>query len=292
MPPTVNLTVIPTGGAVRIDLPDYLEQLNGVTDMVLSRAVSGSTGLGAFTMLYSGAVKPIWIDAGDALPEPLDMATSYVWRVADSTGTSQVGPLMPVSSVAPQPDDFTALFIRLMQATVNGLTLPVGWARPQVTTKMPQGGWAAMPFIVVNLDLFQQTDTGIGQGVINPDKNNIWDIWIDAKRVWRVSILCQDAEERDFFRLALVAAFQTILPTVFAPIGMDVRHSIQASSGTDVSEAEGKAPGFYYCDIMMEVDGSFNVAIVTGYGVIPGFAVTATTAPGDVVDHITVPPGA
>lgn len=295
MPPTVNLTVIPTGGAVRLDMPGYVQSpgaSGNITSMTLSRAVSGATGVSAWTTLYSGEPLPVWVDAGDNMPAPLDGSTPYVWQVADATGTTRIGPVVPAPSLTFEQDGLSQLLIRLLQAGVNNLTLPPGVQPVQVTTSMPVGGWQAMPFITVNQDLIQQTDVGIGQDVPNPDESNAWTIWMNCKRIWRVSILSAAAEERDFYRDSLLAIYQVLLATVFAPIGQNVTHTVQAASGNSVDEQEGKSPGFCFSDVIMELNGVFNTHVITGYGIIEKFSVTVTPTGGSgtVTDTIQVPP--
>lgn len=271
--PVVKLFSVPTGGAARFEMPGYLVPPSGVTSMTLSRAVSGSTGIGPWTRLYGGPPLPVYVDAGDSLPNPLAANLNYVWRVTDSTGTTQVGPLAPASSVASGPDYLTNLFIRLLQGGVNNLTFPptipppVG-GPPRITLEMPQQGWQAMPFIVVNLDLIQQTEVGIGEDVVNPTPGNDWTLWSNAKRVWRVSVFSADAQERDFFRDSILTIFRVLKATVFSQIGLNVSHSFQAASGTDAKEWEGHTPGFYYADIMLEMDGVFNATVLTAYGIV------------------------
>lgn len=266
--PAFSAQVIPCGGAIRLDMPAYLLPASGVTAMMLSRAVSGSAGLGAFTTLYSGAPQPVYIDVGDSSPVPLFAASGYVYQLADNTGTAQLGPVYPTPSLVPQADPLSALLIRLLQAGVNNLALPSGFVAPQITTKMPQGGLAALPFIIVNLDLGQQSATGIGQDIPNPNTGNVWTIWVNAKRVWRISIFCQNSEECDYFTSALISIWQVILATVFDQIGVGLTRDIQFSSGTDVDERKGYSPGFYYADIMFTADGVLNTTVITGYGKI------------------------
>ena len=286
--PEVEATVIPTGGAIRLDMPGYLTPPSGVTAYTLSRAVSGSSGLGSFTQLYSGAPQPVYLDVGDMLPQPLDMATGYVYQVADATGTTQIGPITPAPSLLYTEDPLTQILIRLIQAGVNGQQPPAGYGAapyntpPQVTTRMPQGGLAAMPFIVLNLDLIQQTQTGIGQDVPSVSPGNEWTIWVNAKRMWRISVMCANASARDYYRDLLLNVFQVIKPTVFAFIGLDVTSEIQAASGTDADEWEGKVPGFYYADIMLTLNGVLNTTILTGYGTFQGISASADLGAGPV----------
>lgn len=284
--PSVTLTPIPTGGAVALSMDDYFQPAtvltaSGVTSMTLARATSGVTGLSSFTTLYSGAPQPRYIDVGDCLPGPLIAGSGYVYQVTDGRGTTQVGPVYPAPSLVVMADPLNNMLIRLIQAGINNLTLPGGIKPLQVTTKMPQGGLAALPFIVVNLDAGQQSDTGIGQDVpnVNSATGNDWTIWVNAKRMWRISVLSHDVEERDFYRDAIISIYQVIIATVWNLIGVDKTHDIQFTSGPDANEWEGRIPGFYFADIMVTADGVLNTTVITGYGTIEMITATNTADP-------------
>lgn len=264
--PIVNLSVIPTGGAVLLSLPDYLEPPAGVTSVQIYRTV---TGQDANVKIYDGPPPVNFLDVGDLLPGPLEQTVSYTWTVIDNAGRTATDPVVPASSVTTREDWFDNTFIRLLQGGLNGLTLPSGFGPlPTVTTQMPQNGWSALPFVVVNTDLIQQTEVAIGEDVPNPDANNDWTLWANAKRVWRVTIMTINAEQRDFYRDALLVIFRVIKATAFSPLGLDVEHRFQAASYTDANEWEGKTPGFYGADLMLEIDGRFSTAVLTNYGVI------------------------
>lgn len=274
---------VPTGGAVIFSLPDYSASIppSGVTTITISRAVSGSTGLSAFTTIYSGAPCSTFVDAGEALPRPLDPTLAYVWQVTDARGTTQTTPVVPAQSITTGPDYLTNLLIRLLQGSLDSATLPPGFAPPTggrpvlITTKMPQQGLAAMPFIIVNLDLIQQSETQIGEDV-NASRDNNWALFVNAKRIWRVSVFSQDANERDFYRDSLLVFFRVLKATVFSPLGLNVTHSFQAASFTDANAWDGHSPGFYGADLMLEIDGVFNTTILTNYGLIQSIAVNPT----------------
>lgn len=284
--PTVNLSAVPTGGAIMLDLPDYVSPPSGVTDITISIATSGSSGLSAFTGVYSGPPIPKYLDVGDIYPGPLNPTAQYVYQVQDSRGTTQAGPITPAWAIATLPDQLSQIFIRLLQGAVNSMPYPVnlqaplgttGTQRPQVTTQMPANGLQAMPFIVVNLDLVQQHEVAIGEDVAIPNTDNNWTLFAMAKRLWRVTVMCQSADERDFLRDSLMSAFRAFKAYAFSPLGYNVRHSFQANSYTDVHEWEGHSPGFYGADIMLEIDGVFPVTILTDYGLIGAFDVAMST---------------
>ena len=259
--PTVNLYPIPSGGAILLDLPDYVVPPSGVTQMAISIATSGVGGLSAFTAVYSGALLPKYLDCGDAFPQPLNATTEYVYAVSDSRGTTQTTPVIPAYNMTSLPDQLSQILIRLLQGAVSSMPLPAGIQVTRVTTQMPQNGWQAMPFIVVNLDLTQQSEVAIGEDYPQPTADNDWTLYANAKRIWRVSVFSLDAEERDFYRDSLLAVFRVAKATAFAPLGLDVRHSFQAASYTDAKEWEGHSPGFYGADLMLEIDGVFPTAV-------------------------------
>lgn len=280
----LTASVAPTGGAIVLTMPGYMSA-TATGAITLARAVQSDGTLSAFTTLYTGPANGayVWIDAGDGLAAPLSASNAYTYQVTDAGGTVQVGPLTPAPSLQPSVDGLTQLFIRLVQAGISNLTLPPGVQPVQVTTQMPVGGWQALPFVVVNLDLIQQDEVPIGQDMPQPDASNIWEIVTYAKRVWRVTVLSRSAAERDFYRDSLLAIFQSLKSTVFASLGLDNRHDFQAASGTDVNEWEGRSPGFYFADVLMTISGPMSVALLTGYGVIQSFVVTPTVAPATTV---------
>lgn len=264
-PLTMTAMVIPTGGAVLLEFPGYFPVLPRATELTISRSIDGS---GVWTVIYDGPPVGVFLDVGDGSPKPLDPTTAYLWQAEDYSGTAVVGPLTPASTFINLPDQLTQILIRALQGAINSMTLPTGIQRPQITIKMPQNGWQAMPFIVVNVDLIQQTEVAMGESVINPTPDNNWTLFANAKRVWRVTIMSQDAEERDFYRDTLLAVFRVLKATAFGPIGLDVSHTFQAVSYSSAQEWEGVTPGFYAADLMLEINGVFPAAVLTNYPVI------------------------
>lgn len=288
--PVVTVQAVPTGGAVLLRMPEYLQPPSGVTQMTLAVAVSGSGGMGSFTTFYSGVTSPVYLDTGEAYPAPLVPTVQYVYQVADSRGTTQTDPVTPACSMTTQPDQLSQVMLRLMQGFVNAVPLQgSGWIRPQLSIQFPRNGLQAMPFIVLNLDLIQQTEVQIGEDVENPDLDNDWTLFANAKRMWRTTVMSASAEERDWWRDSLLAAFRAMIPTAFQPMGYNVSHSFQAASYTDAREWEGHGPGFYGADVMTELDGVFPVAVLTGYGIIREIDSTATF-PGGASTSMMVPP--
>lgn len=272
--PQLTAAIVPIGGVILLTMPTYSTPaaIAAAGTTTLQRQAGG--GSNPWVTLYTGPPLAVWVDPGDYLPSSLRPATSYMYQLTDANGTAVAGPLLPVATVSPAEDTLTQLVIRLLQAGVNNLTLPTGIGSVQVTTQMPLGGWQALPFIVVNLDLLQQQDTNIGEDFENPNVNNKWTIATFAKYIWRVSILSRSATERDYYRNSIIMLLRVLKATVFSQIGSNMRHDIQAASGVDVNEWEGKSPGFYYADVMFTVEGSLDAIVTTNYGLIENFAVS------------------
>lgn len=261
----MTATIIPTGGAVLLQFPSFRALLTTPATITISRSIAGTN---IWTTIYAGPPVEAFLDVGDGTPLPLNPAIEYFWRLTGGASAVIAGPLMPSSSFLNQPDQLTDILIRALQGAINTMVLPPGIKHTQVTTKMPMNGWTAMPFIVVNLDLIQQTETEIGEDVINPTNDNNWTLFANAKRVWRVTIMSQDVDERDFYRDTLLSVFRVLLATAFAPLGLNVQHSFSASSYPSAQEWDGQIPGFYAADLMFELDGIFPAAVVTNYPVI------------------------
>jgi hypothetical protein len=172
-----------------------------------------------------------------------------------------------------------ALLIRLIQAALNNLVLPTGIQPAFVMTAMPLSGWPALPFINVNLESIQQTDTAIGEGVENPTADNVWTLFALARRTWRIVITAPDAEERDFYRDTLLVILRIIKATVFGAIGVDTTHSVQAVSYPVAKERDGQIPGFYCADIVFDTEGNFATPVRTNYPVILAISSTGTYIP-------------
>jgi len=160
--------------------------------------------------------------------------------------------------------------IRLLQAALNNLILPAGIQPAVVMTKMPTNGWPAMPFVTVNLEIIQQNETAIGEDVVNPTQDNVWTLFATAQRTWRVTVTSPDAEERDFYRDTLLSILRILDATVFSEIGLNNTHSLQATSYPVAKERDGRIPGFYCADIILDTDSSFATSVRTNYPIIVG----------------------
>ena len=267
---SIKSLLVPTGGAISLQIAS-----SGTT--TLSRTTSGSTGLGAWTQLYSGPPLQSYIDTGDMLPAPLDVDTAYVYKMVDANGTITTPAITPYVALNIQQEPLLSLLIRLIQAGVSNLIVPAGVSPCQVLQAMPIVGFPPMPFVVCNLDLMQQAETPIGQTSEVVDYDGNWVMTGMARRVFRISVLATNTADRDFYRDAVIGIFQSIIKSVFAPLGLDVRHRYQAASGQMADDPNGMSPGFYYCDVLCTFEGTFNILITPEYGLMNNITFTGTS---------------
>lgn len=294
MPPSVTAYAIPTGGVIALNISG---SVSGTA--TLSRSVSGVSGS---ILLFSGSPPPsFYIDIGDQLPAPLASGSVYQYSYSDPSGSGVSNYVQPLSTLTLQQEPITQILIRILQGAIENFTpLPAGIKLAQVTHAMPLGGSIPLPLIVLNLDLFQQSSVPVGQSVAplaamltGGGTGSGFTMTGFAKRTYRISILSSNAPERDFYRDNLIGALQTIYGSVLQPLGLDVTHKWMVSSGQVSNDRQGKMPGFYFAEIMLEFEGTLNVVINPSYGLIETIQ---TTISGSVsggtqqsIDVIDVP---
>lgn len=278
--PKLTITSVPTGGVMSIGVSGAV---SGAA--LLERMVSGA----AFAPIYSGAALDFYLDIGDGLPAPLDATLFYRYRYTDSGGTVTSPYNQPASIISLELEPLTQILIRVLQGAINSVTLPDSIRKAQVMHAMPLGGQIPFPLLVLNLDLFQQVSTAIGQSAMaNVADAGGYTATGLARRTYRVSTLSPNALERDFYRDTVVGLFQAIWATVLAPLGLDVTHGWQVASGQVADDRVGKAPGFYFADMLLTFEGTLNVTISPVYGLID--TITATvTAPDGTTTEADVP---
>ncbi len=284
---SIVASVIATGGAVRLDTVS-----RGLT--TISRAVSGVSGLGSFTLIGSSAVGfGYFLDVGDQLPGPLDPATAYVYRMHDLNGTFDTPSIMPAKTLILEVDPFDGILIKLLQGAVNSLMLPNGFGRATVMQAMPIVGSVAMPFMVINQDLIQQDEIPIGQSLQFQTQlgiDGVGTLTGLVNRIYKISVLSLNAPERNFYRDAILATFGVLLNGVLQPLGCDVTHRFQVSSGAVAKDTLGKAPGFYWADASLEFKGSITLRVANNYGLIEHITMTGTDPiSGDTNLSVAVP---
>ena len=268
MPNTLKAEVLPSGGLVKL----YL----GSTDILGAWTLTRADTSGNTYALYTGAALevPLWLDLGDGLNGPLDPSVVYTYTFSTTNAGSVSTSAQPVCTIEVNYDDYLRLFVRLLQAGVQSLSLPNGSTfrnKPQVMISMPLTGTPALPILTINEDLMQQDQVPIGHGMQFPTAQNDYQIDELVMRRYRITILTQSTDEREFWKFAVISLVKTILIPVLETMGQDVTSRFQAASSqmTDVS------PGFYFCDIMIEFTGVLPVRIQTNYGT---FALTTDFA--------------
>lgn len=274
---SISSVIIPTGGGISVNVVTA----SGGT-VTIARATSGVSGLSNFTTLYSGPPldlnygTSLYLDVGDQLPGNVLLPNSqYVYQLTDDTGTYTTPALTPVSQLQLDRRDITPILISLLQGAINATALPTGINFCRVLQAMPINGAPPMPFVVINPDLVQQADVPIGVSAINlggqlvqPGQVNIYTQPTSTRNVFRISIFSITPTERDFYRDLVLAVFRISLISVFQSIGMDWRHDFQASSFQTTTSKDGQVPGFYACDVMLTLEGTTNVTVITTYGII------------------------
>lgn len=288
---SVNVRVLPTGGGIVLDFAQGAGTSPLQGSVTITRSVVGSSNPPFTVWTGQGPDMYLFVDVNDGNPGPLLSNQSYTYTITDQTGSLTTDAVTPIGAITLIQHDDTALLARLLQLAVANVTLPpIVTERPVVTTAMPIAGQLALPLLVVNEDLLQQDDIPIGQQVeqLNPDLTVT--IGGFAKYLWRVSILCKNAPSRDFWKSAVIAIFQSLCGSVFAPIGKNISHRYQAASFQVQSDQHQMVPGFYGADIMLELVGVLNTTIQTSYGLIEHIDFTATfpdgaTQQADMPEH-------
>lgn len=291
MPPEITAYGIPTGGVITLAISGAV---SGVA--TLERAVSGQS----FATIYSGSPVSFYIDIGDGLPSPLSSGSAYVYRYTDNTGSGLSAYITPASVLVQQQEPLTQILIRLLQGAFGDLTPPPGIRPVQVLQQMPLGGNIPMPFLVVNLDVIQQSAVPIGQSVAplsalvtGGGTGSGYTLTGFAKRTFRISVLSDNGVERDFYRDNLIGVLEAIYAPILQPLGLDVSHKWMASSGQIAQDRQGKSPGFYFADVLLDFEGTLNVVVMPIYGTIAQITTSVTSSmsgtTGTVTDTITVP---
>jgi hypothetical protein len=298
MPVLNNVFPIPTGGAIGLSLTTATSG-----SIALSRAVSGSGGLGAFVTLYSGAPLSatgeacFFLDLGDQTPGPLQAGSLYVYQLTDNTGTVQSSPTATPSSINIEEVQYEQIIINLLQGAINtardGGTLAPGikWAR--VMSAMPLTGNFPLPAIFVNPDLIAQEHIPIGQDnetigdLIQPAQVNNWTQTEQDRHMFRITVMALSAEERNYYRDFCAAVLRIAVAYAFSQIGADSSHNLEMVSYQEVDQTNLMIPGFYAADILYEFVGVGNIKITTSYGLISTITTTTSGYPDYTNIYIT-----
>ncbi len=254
--PTVTAVVPPVGGAVFLS----------ITASSTITIVRTPQSTGVPVQIYSGPPVTYYIDQGEGYSTNVEYLPNdtYVYTVTDSSGSATTPSLTTTSSILINPDQITNVIIKLIKAGINNLILTQpGWIKPRVFHALPTSGTPQLPFIVVTFDLLQQNAVPVGQ-MNMPEYNNTIDISVLVDRRYTVTTYTTTVDEREFYRDALIAIFESSLFTPLQQLGQDVSHSFQAVS---IQETE-PPPGFYVSDMMWMMTGAYSIILTTNYGLI------------------------
>ena len=260
-------SVVATGGVIVFRFPDL-----AAGSFTFSRSADGGN---TWQELYSGetyqndlgeVVTPRFVDYGDGTAAPLSQNTSYLYQITDSSGTTTSPPITPASRLAIESDLVTSILIRTLQAGIDGLTRPSNVNLPRILHAMPLNGEPRLPIITVNMDYgpaSQEFPIGVG---INASMTNTDVRTVQAERKYSITVLCLTVQEREFYRDAIIGILTVAAPEIFGAIWDDTSFRFQAYSSQNVGQQN--SPGFYFAQVMVELQGSFNVATINNFGLI------------------------
>lgn len=267
--PSLEYTVSPTGGTVLLQptsdaVPEswLLERwisVSGVpvSGVTLSQGVAGQPTLQVF------------VDIGDGSNTPLDTSLSYIYRFTTAAGVVDTPPLTVGCSISLEPDHVSAILYRALQSGIAALKLPAAFTnKPVVMHAMPLAGEGTptLPAVSFNETFLQQEEYRIGEDVDEDSTVNEWHVASQALRHYTVFVMAANVREREYYKDAVIAIYNSILGPILNRIGNNSRHRFQSTSSQVVGRAN--EPGFYFAEILLEFTGLYSVGISTTYGLI------------------------
>jgi hypothetical protein len=267
----LTCTVVPCGGIVNIDLVS-----TDTGTWLLTRAPTANL-LNTY-ILYEGPplvlpiASPYYLDIGDGNNGPLNQQTNYTYTFTTWSGSVSQA-ITPASTIEIEYDDYLQLLVNMLSAGVQSLT-PPAWLRttgkPAVFISMPLVAQPPIPCITINEDLMQQEEVPIGHGINTDQILNFYQIQEIVNRRYRVTVITSSVQEREYWKLAVISLFKSILVPVLHKMGQDISSTFQAAS-SQINPPEAQ-PGFYFCDIMLEFSGILPVRITTSFPPVESFA--------------------
>lgn len=290
--PTITTQVSNTGGAVIINL-GLSSGLDPDTSNITLMRYTGS--LSAIpVVLYSSTYVPVYVDVGDQLPNHLDFSTTYFYSITDSMGTVTTAGIVPAASILVTSSYIDGLMFRLFTAGIHALDVPAGVTKGyeiRVLQALPFSRGEILPCIVMNLDLLQQEDVGIGRAV-DPSFTNTWTIPSWSLRRYSFWVLTRTPQDRDFYKDACISVLMSIMTDVMNTLSQNYRYSFQAAQSQIVDPSPEFSPGFYESNVLLEMTGTVNFAIKTNFGVIesisPTVSATTESPSGGIITEIII----
>jgi hypothetical protein len=265
--PYMYYTVSPPGGTVALELASSADF--GTWVLTRFSSAPGDTG----TVLVQGVTGtpwvPVYVDCGDNLNTPLDPTLQYVYQFTTATGNVCTPVLSVGCSLVLEPDHVSLILYRALQSGILALQLPASFQnKPIVMHAMPLAGEGTppLPSIAFNETFMQEEEYRIGENVDDDQRANQFQVAAQAIRHYTVFVLAANVKEREYYKDAVIAIYNSILGPVLNKIGNNSRHRFQTSSSQVVGRAN--EPGFYFAEILLEFTGLYSVGVTTTYGPI------------------------
>ncbi len=262
--PTLDVFPIPAGGSV------LLFPTSSASSITITRQ---NVTTGNIDTVYEGAYNEELrvIDMGDEqnVIAPLSQDSTYIYTITDANGTYSAPAISPITSITVQEDEFSRIFLNLFGASLRTLVQPKGYKKPTILYDMPVTGLPPLPAIHLIQDYVQSQEIPIGQNAYNPDINNQLTLPTIVDRHFLVTILTTSAEEREYYRNAVISIFLSLMNNPIQQIGNNVRHSFDSSS-TQIMR-DGQRPGFFHADVGLSFSGIFNATIITNFSLIESY---------------------
>lgn len=267
--PTLDAYPVPAGGSV------LLIPTSSDTNIVINRQ---SVNTGVTVEFYNGPFdeQARFIDLGDnqGVTAPLSQSDTFIYTITDSFGTYSTPPVAPIMYVVVNEDEFSKIILELFAVSMRTLAKPKGYKVPQVLYQMPDTGFPPLPAIHIIQDYYHSEEIPIGQNAFYPDNDNTINIPTIVERHFLVTILATSAEEREYYRSAVIAVFLSLLNNPIQSLGNNVRHAFD-SSASQVHE-DGFHPGFFFADVGISFSGTFNATLTTNYNLIENSTLDVT----------------
>lgn len=281
--PSMGYLVSPTGGIIALE-PKSAAEFSTWT-LVRYFSVSGQAVSGVTLVSGTSGVSPtaLVVDAGDGTNAPLDSTQQYIYEFSTGNGTVQTPSLSPACSIMLEQDHTSGILYRALQSGIASLALPANFkARPDVKHAMPLAGMGTppIPSIFFNETLLHPEDFRIGEDVDTDTTLNQWQIASQALRHYTISVVTNSPREREYYKEAVIAIFNALLP-VLNKAGTNIRHRFIATS-TQIT-GRSNEPGFFLSEILLEFVGLYSVGITTSYGVIEVISINPTESQEEIL---------
>lgn len=282
MPPTVQTQIAPTGGIIILNIIPSIGVDSTTANVTIQRYTNSAP---TPVTIYDGLYSLIFIDDGELLPSYLDPQYTYYYIVTDSGGSTTTSGIVPLVELTVTPSWFDKILFRMFKAGIDALMPPNQFKKADVLQALPlTWGSEHLPMVVMNLDLQQQEYVQIGRDVYSSETNTQTITTVMLRR-YSISILSQDAQERDYYKDVCIGIAYSIMPS-FIGIGQDLSYDIQVSQ-TQVTQSEFNL-GFYVAEVMLNMSGMFNLSVTTNYPIIQSISTIVSGTVSGQTNYVTI----